>query len=64
MTDEIKFKVTIDKTKHFYEFMDMANDLIELCEFIPDWQQPEAQPIAQRMADRLMGWLSVQDKKG
>ncbi len=41
------------------EMFDIAQDLEEVVDLVPDWSKPEAAKIKTRIIDKMVGWIDA-----
>lgn len=59
---QAEFTITLKRDKVFDEMIECGHDLAEILEMIPEYRQREANPIAQRIINRLKSWVSIESK--
>jgi hypothetical protein len=59
----VTVKIDVNRAKAFDELGECVADISEILEMIPAHAQHEAIPIAQRIADRLVSWVKIGEKR-
>jgi len=54
----LELKVSVDLDIAACEMFDVAQNLEEMLELVPDWQKPEAAKIKTRIINKMADWLN------
>jgi len=57
MASADKIDITINLDKVAIEYLEVINDIQQILEFIPEWNQFECRPIVSKIEEKIVNWL-------